>query len=338
MSTLTRYLLLPVLLLSATLSFAEPGKLTIYWVDTEGGAATLIVAPSGQSMLVDTGYPDPQDRDANRIFEVAKLAGLRKIDVLLTTHFHADHLGGTPALAKLIPIDRFYDHGNLAEQGNAVLTAQYLAYTAVAEGKRTLLAPGAQIPLAGVQIAVVAADGKTITEPLKNSKTNPFCEEAEQKPADTTENQRSIGFVLTYGKFKFLSLGDLTWDKEMELACPVNKLGTVSLFQATHHGFFKDRSGAPALVWAVAPRAVVVNNGASKGLGANAYETLTRILGVQGIWQLHRATDNDAVHNTSPDMIANIDPASDGHWIKATVSKDGRFTISNGRNGFSKTY
>jgi hypothetical protein len=124
----------------------------------------------------------------------------------------------------------------------------------------------------------------------------------------------------------------------MELACPVNKLGSVTLLQATHHGFYGDLSGAPALVWALDPQVVVVNNGARKGLGANAYETIRRIPDIKGIWQLHQSAANDEAHNTSPDMIANSDPASDGHWIKATASEDGTVTVTSGRNGLSKTY
>jgi len=317
---------------------AQSGNLTIYCVDTEGGAATLIVGPSGQSLLVDTGNPGPEDRDPKRILDVARLAALSKIDMLVTTHFHSDHVGGAPALAKMIPIGRFYDHGDSVEMSDPRAAKLFETYKTTAEGKRTIVKPGNKIPLPGTDVTVVVANGETIAKPINGGGPNPLCKDAVQKDPDKTENQRSIGFLLTFGNFKFLNMGDLTWDKEMELACPVNKLGTVTLFQATHHGFYGDYSGAPALVWAIKPQVVVVNNGARKGLAANAWETLAKIPGVEGIWQSHKSTANDAAHNTSEQMIANIDPASDGHWLKLVVDREGKFTMTNGRNDFSKSY
>jgi beta-lactamase superfamily II metal-dependent hydrolase len=325
------------LLATATLA-AQPRNLDIYWIDTEGGAATLIVTPSGQSLLADTGNPGPADRDPKRIYEVAKLAGLSKIDILVTTHFHGDHVGGAPALSKMIPIGKFYDHGDSIEVSNPNGAKLFEAYKATAGENRTVVKPGDKIPVEGVQITVLTSDGQVIGKPLAGGGPNPLCKDAQTKPADTTENQRSVGFLLTFGRFRFLDLGDLTWDKEMELACPENKVGTVTLFQATHHGFFGDYSGAPALVWAVKPQVIVVNNGARKGLATNAYETIAKSPGMEGIWQSHRSAANDDAHNTSEQMIANVDAPSDGHWIKASVGKDGKFTITNRRNNFSKTY
>jgi len=325
-------------LLTAAILCAQSRNLDIYWIDTEGGAATLIVTPSGQSLLADTGNPGPADRDPNRIAAVAKMAGLTRIDMLLITHFHSDHVGGVPALAKLIPIGKYYDHGDSIEANTPAGAKLFDAYKATAGNNRTTVKPGDKIPLQGVQVTVVTSNGEVIARPLAGGGPNPLCKNAQTKPADTTENQRSAGFLLTFGKFKFLDLGDLTWDKEMELACPDNKVGTVTLLQATHHGFYGDYSGAPALVWALKPQVVVVNNGARKGLAANAWETIAKIPDIEGVWQLHRSAANDDAHNTSEQMIANIDPASDGHWIKASVSRDGKFTITNGRNDFSKTY
>lgn len=326
-----------VVAMATAVANAQSGALNIYWIDTEGGAATLIVTPAGQSMLVDAGNPDPNDRDAKRIFEVAKLAGLKKIDILLTTHYHVDHAGGVPALAKLIPIGHFYDHGDNAETSDALTERMWEAYKA-AVPKREILKPGDKLPLGGVDVTVVTSDGRVISRPINGGTANLLCKDAVYKDPDKTENQRSVGFLLSFGKFTFLDLGDLTWDKEMELACPVNKLGTATLFQATHHGFYGDLSGAPALVWAVRPKVVVVNNGERKGLGAIAYDRLDKIPGVQGIWQMHRSAANDDAHNAPEQMIANAAPSSDGHWIKASVTKDGKLTVTNSRNGFSKTY
>jgi competence protein ComEC len=325
--------------LAAQSSKAQSGNLQIVWTDVEGGGSTLIVAPSGQSLLVDTGFPQ-NDRDAKRIFATAQAAGLKKIDILWITHFHLDHVGGVPALAKLIPIDKFYDHGDSIEAGTPQGAKLYEDYKAVAQGKRVLVKPGDKIPLAGVDITAVSAAGQVIGKAINGGGPNDFCKDAQQKPEDKTENSQSAGFLLTYGKFKFLDLGDLTWDREMMLACPVNKLGMVTLFQASHHGFSGGQSGSPALVWALKPQVVVVNDGARKGFDANAYDIIAKIPGIEGIWQVHRAVQSDAAHNTSEQMIANMDEgaADQGLGIKVSVAKDGKFTVTNTRNDFSKTY
>lgn len=326
---------------AATILCAQSKTMDIYWIDVEGGGATLIVTPQGQSLLVDTGNPAPDDRDARRIAEAAKQAGLKKLDYLWITHYHGDHVGGVPALVKMIPVDHFLDHGDSIEAqtpGGAKLWADYRA---ASDGKRTVLKPGDKLPLKGLEGVVVAANGSTIAKPINGGGgANPFCANAETKPADTTENQRSAGFLLTWGKFKFLDLGDLTWDKEMELACPVNKLGTVTLFQATHHGFVNGFSGAPAHVLALKPQVLVVNNGPRKGWSQGAWDMTKQMQGLEGVWQVHLALANDAAHNTDPQMIANIEATDQcqGHWLKASVASDGRFTVTNSRTGFSKTY
>jgi competence protein ComEC len=331
--------LLVSLLLCVGLS-AQSKNLDIYWIDTEGGGATLIGTPTGESLLVDTGNPSPENRDARRIFEVAKLAGIKKIDSLVTTHFHGDHAGGAPALAKMIPIGHFYDHGDSIEAQDERGKPIWDAYEALARGKRTTLKPGDKLPLKGVETLVVSANGQTIASAVKGGGPNSYCSNAQQKPADTTENQRSVGFILTYGKFKFADFGDLTWDKEMELACPVNKLGTVTLFQATHHGFVNDFSGAPAHVWALKPQIVVVNNGPTKGWQNSAWETATKIEGVEDIWQLHKAMGANHDHNVDEARIANLEATAEckGNWMKASITRDGKVTLTNGRNGFSKSY
>ena len=330
-----------VALLASTVALTAPARnLDIYWVDVEGGGATLIVTPEGQSFLVDTGNPAPDDRDAKRIFEAAQRAGLKKIDYLMITHFHGDHVGGAPALAKLIPIEHFLDHGNSIQAADPRSGNLWDAYKTLAAGKRTTLKPGDKLPLKGLDAVVVAANGQVIASPVKGAGgENPYCKGAEQKPADTTENQRSAGLLLTYGKFKFLDLGDLTWDIEMQLACPVNKLGTVTLFQASHHGFFNDFSGAPAHVLALKPQVVVVNNGVTKGWQNSAWDTVAKIQGLEDVWQVHQAMGPNRDHNVKPDQIANLEaPPHQSHWLMAAVSRDGKITITNERTGFSKTY
>lgn len=323
----------------AMLAAGQSRNLDIYWIDVEGGAATLIVSPNGQSLLVDAGNPGANDRDPRRIFAVAQMAGLKKIDMLLTTHFHGDHAGGTPALSKMIPIGHYYDHGDSIETTpNAVQL--FDAYKAVAEGKRTTVKPGDRIPLAGANIEIVSSNGTVVEKPLKGGGPNPFCADAKQHDPDKTENQRSAGFLLTYGKFKFLDLGDLTWDKEMELACPTNQIGTVTLLQATHHGFVNDFSGAPALYWALKPRVVVVNNGPRKGLQVSAWETISKIQGPPVVWQSHLALASDKDHNTDEKRIANLEATDQckGNWIRASVTREGQITVRNGRNGYTERY
>ena len=353
---MVRFLLPVLLLVSSGMLNAQSRNLEIYWIDVEGGAATLFVAPSGESMLIDTGF-DVGDRDAKRIHAAAQQAGLKKIDYVVISHYHTDHVGGLAALSKMIPLGRFFGPNDEIEPQNQ----KWLdSYRTAAAGKRTIVKPGDQIPLKGVQATIVSSDHKLIAKPLSGGGPNSLCADAEERAPAGPENQRMVGTHLTFGKFKFLALIDLDWQKEMELACPVNKLGAITLYQTSRHGAF-DGAGAPALLGAIRPQVVVVNNGPRKGLGQldnnvksatpagkktapyerNGYARLAEIPGVEGIWQGHLSLlDKDPGHNTSEDMIANFEETADckGHWIKASVEPGGRFTVTNGRNGFSKTY
>ena len=332
--------LLALCLTLAWLCAAQTRPLEIYWIDVEGGAATLIVSPGGESLLVDTGFGGNEDRDAKRIAQAVVTAGISRIDNLVITHYHGDHIGGLAALSKLLPIRRILDHGDSVEASGRGGQA-WADYQKAAEGKNTVVKPGDKIALAGVDITVVSAAGKVLTERLERGFSKSFCEGAERKPADATENGQSTGFLLTYGRFSFLDVGDLTWNFEMDLACPVNKIGEVSLFQATHHGFSNGQSGATALINSLRPQVVIVNNGARKGFSNAGYEAIAKIPDIEGIWQGHRGEANDADHNTQEDMIANLSGAAGedkGYWIKASVTSDGKFTVTNSRNNFSKTY
>ncbi len=335
---------------------AQTGNLEIYWVDVEGGQATLFVSPTGESLLYDTGYPN-EDRDAKRIYAATQEAGLRQIDHVVISHWHGDHVGGLTALSNMIPIGGFYDHGEGVEPSDQQRLDDYKA---VAGDKRTIVEAGDTIPFDGVQLRVVVSEGPVIAEAINGGGPNPLCANAVQMGPAGPENQRMVGLALNYGDFKFVSLGDLDWQREMELACPINKLGTVTLFTVSRHGSL-DNSGPPALLGAIRPQVVVVNNGPRKGLGArddrvqiitvpgvepapfekNAYLRLAGTPGVEDIWQGHLSLlDSDPNHNTSPDMIANLEEgaADQAHWIHASVGADGRFTVTNSRTGFSKTY
>jgi competence protein ComEC len=331
--------LLGLLAATATPARARP-TLDIYWIDAEGGASTLIVAPTGQAMLVDSANRKADDRDAKRIHAVARLAGLDKIDVLLTTHYHGDHMGAAEALSKLIPIELYVDHGESVEIDRPKAAEAYKAYLALAAGKRQSLQPGDRIPLAGVEAVVVAGGGKVVARPLKGGGSNAqLCKTAEKKPPDVDpENNQSLGFVLRYGKFDFLNLGDLPWDYELPLVCPINRLGKVDVYQTTHHGL--DRSGAPQVVWATRPRVAIMNNGPKKGGPPTTFEILRKSPGLEDIWQGHLALGTPKEINSNEAMIANLGPSDtcEGHWLKLSVAADGKYTVTNGRNGFSKTY
>ncbi len=330
-------------LMAAPPTAAAGGKrstLDIYWIDAEGGASTLIVSPSGQSMLVDSANRRPDDRDARRIHEVAKLAGLSKIDILLTTHYHGDHMGGAEALAKLMPIELYVDHGESVELDRPRAAEAYKAYLALVGSKRKSLAPGDHIPLAGVDAVVVASGAKVIARPLSGGGSNAsLCKTVDKKTPDVDpENNQSLGFVLRYGKFDFLDLGDLPWDHELPLVCPLNRLGKIDVYQTTHHGL--DRSGAPQVVWATRPRVAVMNNGPKKGGPPSTFEILRKSPGLEDIWQGHLALNTAKEINTDESMIANLEPTETcpGHFIKLSATRDGKYTITNGRNGFQKTY
>jgi competence protein ComEC len=314
--------------------------LDIYWIDAEGGASTLIVSPGGQAMLVDSANRKPDDRDAKRIHAVAQLAGLQKIDILLTTHYHGDHMGAAEALSKLIPIDLYLDHGESVELDRPKAAEAYKAYLALTEGKRKSLRPGDRIPLPGVDAVVVAAGGKVIARPLKGGGSNAeLCKTAEKRAPDVDpENNQSLGFVLRYGKFDFLDLGDLPWDFELPLVCPTNRLGKVDVYQTTHHGL--DRSGSPQVVWATRPRVAIMNNGPKKGGPPSTFEVLRKSPGLEDIWQGHLALATPKETNSAESMIANLEPSETckGNWIKVSVAADGKYTVTNGRNGFSKVY
>jgi competence protein ComEC len=349
---------LPALLVAAAAVLpAQAKNLDIYWIDVEGGASTLIVAPSGESLLIDTGWT-VGDRDAKRILAAAQDAGLKKIDSLLISHWHADHVGGLAALSKLIPIGRFFDHGDAIEKENQQWLDSYK--TASAGGKRTVVKPGDEIPIKGIRTQVVSSNQQILPHAVNGGGPNPLCASAEQKAPVAPENQRTVGMLLTYGKFKFLDLIDLDWEKEMELACPVNKLGRVTLYQTSRHGSF-DGAGAPAFLGAIRPQVVVMNNGPRKGMGQvdnnvksvtppgtktapyerNSYLRLAKLPGIEGIWQEHLSLlDKDPAHNAAENMIANFEDTAEcqGHWIKASVARDGKFTVTNSRNGFSRTY
>ena len=319
------------------LAGAQPEKpLDIHVIDVEGGQATLIVPPSGESLLVDTGYVGFKGRDADRIAAVVRQAGLSRIDYLVVTHYHADHVGGVPALAARVPIRTFVDHGPTVEQGDqpALLYQAYLATRA--KGRHVLARPGDTLPIAGLDVRIVSAAGDLITKPLAGAgQPNALCRDYLPADPDPTENARSVGMVLTFGRFRMLDLGDLTWNKEHDLVCPNNLLGTVDVYLTTHHGL--NLSGPAVLVHAVHPRVAVMNNGPRKGGMPSAWRIIRDSPGLEDLWQLHYAVDGGPDHNVPEAFIANVDDTT-AHDIRISAQRNGSFEVTNGRNGHSKMY
>jgi len=319
-----------------TMSAAEK-TLDLYFIDVEGGQATLVVTPEKQSLLIDTGWPGFGDRDADRIVKVAKKAGLKRIDNLLITHYHRDHVGGITQLLSKMSVGTFVDHGPNRETGAAADQLMEAYTKAASSGQRLSVKPGDRVPLKGAEILVLTSDGNSIEKPLPGGgQANPLCANSVKKADDPSENARSLGVLVTFGSFKFIDIGDLTWNKELELACPVNKVGPVDLYVTTHHGM--DVSGPEALVHALKPRVAVMNNGSRKGGSPAAWKIVKSSPGLEDLWQLHFANAGGQEHNVANAFLADLNDTGEGNYIKVSATKTGAMTVWNSRNKHTKTY
>lgn len=314
--------------------------LRIFFVDVEGGQSTLFVTPAGRSLLIDTGWPGNNDRDAGRIVAAAKLAGISKIDFVLLTHYHMDHTGGVPQLAARIPIGTFIDHGANREPGEGATEDAWKAYQqllATGKYKRTIAKPGEILPVPGLDVNVISADGNLIEKPLPGAgEENSVCKTTAAPAADHTENARSLGVLITYRKLRILDLGDLTKDKERELMCPVNKLGKIDIFVVSHHG--SSLSDSPELVDGIAPRVAIMDNGAAKGGSPSVWDTIEKAPHLENLWQLHYSNEGGEAHNVPAEFIANPQGPDAGHYIELTAKPDGSFSVYNERTKETKKY
>lgn len=335
--------LIAVVLLAnlSLIAHAAPKTLDIYFIDTEGGAATLIVTPGGESLLVDSG--NPGERDAKRIVRVAReVAQLQQIDHYLTTHWHSDHFGGIATLAALIPVKSYYDHGFLDPLPKDVDAKLMTAYRQASQGKSVALVPGAELKFARstaspLRLRVLASAGAVLGQPASAPQTVPCGANFTPKPDDLSDNARSVAFVLTYGNFKFFDAGDLTWNVENKLACPRNLPGAVDVYQVTHHGL--DSSNNPTLVGALRPRVAITNNGPRKGGAAATYATLRKSISAEDIYQLHRNVTTTEQDNAPAPNIANDAENCQGEYIKLSVDERGRtYTVTVPSKGTTRSY
>jgi beta-lactamase superfamily II metal-dependent hydrolase len=331
-----------LVLACATPYAAERAGLEIEWIDVEGGAATLIVTPARETILVDAGWPGNDGRDADRIKAALTRRGLTGIDHLIMSHYHTDHFGGIPPLAKVVPIRHFYDHGPMTElQEDKDFAAKYAAYREAAKNTTITLDPGSTIALkqvAGpkVTLTVLASRGEVVSGPPKNQ--NPVCGEAISKNEDPSDNARSLVFVLRFGAFEFFDAGDLTWNVEAQLVCPADRVGKVDLYQVTHHGL--DQSNNVVVLKTLQPTVAVMNNGSRKGGSADVVKNLKALPSLQALYQVHRNVATTPEDNAAPELIANLDASPDaGHSIVAEVDRTAQsFTITNARTGESRKF
>ena len=340
-------------------------NLDIYVIDVEGGNATLLVPPSGESLLIDTGNVGPEAavRDAERIMAAVQDARLTQIDHLIVTHWHNDHFGGLAELAKRIPIKHFIDHGANVQPAPAADEFVAKIYPQLyANAKHTVVKPGDRIAVAGLDVRVVTSAGETIKAALPGAGApNPYC--ANFKPGDNNaEDPLSVGVYIKFGKFRTVHLGDPTKNKEFELMCPNNRIGAVDLFLGLHHGV--SSSNSEVMIHATHPRVAIMNNGTRKGGAPDVMQVLHTSPGLEDLWQMHFSQLSGQEYTVPSIFIANMlddpfaampmapidapplgsnappPPAHNGpaYWIKVSAQTDGTFTVTNARNGFAKTY
>ncbi len=364
MTRLPDVALAALLTCSVSTGAAAQGTLDIYLIDVEGGGATLFVTPQGESLLIDTGNGgENAARDAGRIMDAVRDAGLGAIDHLVTTHWHGDHYGAMQEVAGRVPVRHYIDHGPTVESSasaTAFLDSIYPRLYGAA--RRTTVVPGDRIPLTGVDVTVLTSGKRVIDRAVSGGGApNPYCADFEPGAEDEGENAQSVGIVLQLGAFRALHLGDLTVNTEFDLMCPTNPIGTVDLWVVSHHG--QPISNAQVLVHAIEPRVALMNNGTRKGGQPEAMRVIHSAPGLEDLWQLHFSLLSGQEYTVPGLFIANVvdgqepaipiapltpsggrgappPPAHNGraYWLKVSAQADGTFSVTNARNGFAKVY
>jgi beta-lactamase superfamily II metal-dependent hydrolase len=314
----------------ATAQRGPTRPLEIWVVDVEGGKAALYVTPTGQTAIIDTGFPGARDLD--RILAAIADAGVKRIDYLVSTHYHVDHIGNLVELAKRVPVGTFVDHGppvegpdvaqippgpdgvpitKPREQIQGFQAAYAELYT---KAKHIVVKPGDRLPITGVEWRIATSAGKVLKSPPLpgGGKTNPHCKDytpmAGTAGLNDPDDAQSVGSVIILGQFRAADFGDLWRTKELELMCPNNPLGSVDLLFANSHGAIA--SGSLPFVRGLQPRVVLIQNGTRKGAALDPMKTILASPGLEGLWQMHWSYNAGIEANTPGQFIANVDDAA----------------------------
>ena len=309
---------------SLALAGAGDKRLDIYWVDVEGGAATLIVTPAGESILIDSG--NPGRRDPDRIVKVAtETAGLKQIDHLITTHYHGDHFGGAITLSTLLPIKNLYDNGKF----DGMPDNPGKAYFDLPAGRKSVINPGDQLKLVQadgapkLSLRCIGTRQTFIDPPADAAENKDVCAASREKERDGSDNANSVVVLLEFGGFRFFDAGDLTWNQEAKLVCPKNLIGKVDVYQVTHHGL--DSSNNPLVLRSLEPQVAIMNNGTTKGCLPEVFANLKETESIEAVYQVHKNLRADgATNNVTDEYIANTKEQCEGNHIQLSVAPDGK--------------
>ncbi len=338
-STLLSLLVLGSSVGTSALAGPADQRLDVYWIDVEGGAATLLVSPAGESVLIDTG--NPQRRDADRVLKMLGEAGLKQIDHLIITHYHGDHFGGATLLAPLVPIRNLYDNGqfdNMPDNPGKV-------YFDLKADAKHVVKPGDTLPLkqagqsaAKLSLRFLGGQQKFVQPSADAPENSTVCAAAREKDRDGSDNANSLVMVVEFGGWRFYDAGDLTWNQEARLVCPKNLVGQVDVYQVTHHGL--DSSNNPLVLRSLEPRVAIMNNGTEKGCLPEVFANLKETKSLDAIYQVHKNLRPDgATNNVADEYIANHERACKGNHIKLSVAPDGKsYTVSIPANGHERMY